>query len=51
MSFLDNRLDIERGLVATRRLGTERKVVGRFEREAKVVRLGSRRDRDLDDFW
>ncbi len=44
LSFLDNRLDLERGVVGTRRLGTERKVVGSFEREAEVVRLGSRRD-------
>ncbi len=51
MSLLDSRLDLERGFVGTRRLGTERKVFGSFQREPEVVRLVSKRDRDLDDFW
>ncbi len=50
LSLLDSRFDLERGVVGTRRLGTERKVVGSFEGEAEVVRLGSRSDGDLDDF-
>ncbi len=48
--FFDSRLDLERGVVGARRLGTERIVIGSFEREAEVVPLGPRRDEDLDDF-
>ncbi len=51
LRLLDSRPDLERGFVQTRRLGTQRELVWSFERKAVVVRLGVRRDRDLDDFW